>query len=152
MVFSSKRKVWTKAETVLFLSCYRGRKDEFDHPRKKKTAYAHVLEDMVYQGFEVTTILYGNISQIKFVFLQDRSVTVMSLEAKMRTLLAAYKYAKDNASRTGACPCPAPYMDEIDELFGNKAIISHAHSLDVGLRTNAVPLPQQNILGMFIKL
>lgn len=61
----------------------------------------------------------------------------------MRTLLNAYKSAKDNANRTGASPCPAPYMEELDELFGDKPIISNTHSIDVGIR-NATPLKERN--------
>lgn len=65
----------------------------------------------------------------------DTSVTPKSLESKMRTLLQAYKTAKDNVSQTGASPCPHHIcMWELDELFGQKDIISNAHSLDDGIQ------------------
>ncbi|XP_036317739.1 uncharacterized protein LOC118732732 [Rhagoletis pomonella] len=125
----SKRKVWTVVEIKGLLKCYLARKEEFLHARKKRNAYAHVLEDMVAQGFT------------------DPSTTPVALEGKMRTLLSAYKCAKDNASRTGAAPCIAPYMDEMEEIFGNSALLSNNHTLNVG-RCRAQPLgtpppPQQ---------
>ncbi|XP_050338676.1 uncharacterized protein LOC126765103 [Bactrocera neohumeralis] len=110
----SKRKVWTKAETLLFLKCYNERKDEFLHARKKKSAYENVLEDMIYQGFADTT------------------VNSAALVAKMRTLLKAYKTAKDNENQTGTSPCTIPYMTEMDEIFGESYLVSNNHTINIG--------------------
>lgn len=52
---------------------------------------------------------------------------------KIQSLLKAYKAAKDNARKTGAGPCVAPFMEEMDEIFGNKPIISNNHSLSLSL-------------------
>ncbi|XP_011210908.2 uncharacterized protein LOC105231343 [Bactrocera dorsalis] len=108
----SKRKVWTEAETLLFLKCYNKRKDEFLHARKKKFAYENVLEDMIFQGFTDTT------------------VNVAALVAKMRTLLKAYNTAKDK--QTGTSPCTIPYMSEMDEIFGESRLVSDNHSINIG--------------------
>lgn len=50
----------------------------------------------------------------------------------MQTLLRAYKDSKDNASRTGASPCTAPFMDEMEDLFGDKPIHSKSESVNIG--------------------
>lgn len=50
----------------------------------------------------------------------------------MRTLLSAYKASKDNANSTGASPCLPPFMQEMDEIFGDKPIISNTHTLHLG--------------------
>lgn len=52
----------------------------------------------------------------------------------MRTLLQAYKAARDNNRSTGASPCFAPYMELMDEIFGNTPIISNDHTVHVGFR------------------
>ncbi|XP_049307473.1 uncharacterized protein LOC115065811 [Bactrocera dorsalis] len=108
----SKRKVWTKAETLLFLKCYNERKDEFLHARKKKFAYENVLKDMILQGFTDTT------------------VNVAALVAKMRTLFNAYKTAKDK-KQTGTIP----YMSEMDEIFGENRLVSKNHTINFGTDT-----------------
>ncbi|XP_039968072.1 uncharacterized protein LOC120779756 [Bactrocera tryoni] len=110
----SKRKVWTKADTLLFLKCYTERKDEFLHARKKKFAYENVLEGMVYQGFTDTTI------------------NAAALVSKMRTLLNAYKTAKDNEKQTGTSPCTVPYMREMNEIFGESCLVSNNHTINIG--------------------
>ncbi|XP_067613670.1 uncharacterized protein [Eurosta solidaginis] len=109
------RKLWTREETLLLLQCYRARKDEIKHSRKKKYAFVNVLEDMFGQGFSDTT------------------VTIEALEAKMRTLLIANKSAKDNNRQTGATYCQALFMEEMDEIFGREPIISNSHALYLGL-------------------
>lgn len=53
MTTEKRRKVWSREETLGFLRCYLARKDEFKHSRKKKFAYQHVYEDMVYQDIAV---------------------------------------------------------------------------------------------------
>ncbi|XP_050322124.1 uncharacterized protein LOC126754201 [Bactrocera neohumeralis] len=106
----SKRKVWTEGETLLFLKCYKERKDEFMHVRKKKFAYENVLKDMIFQGFTDTT------------------VNVAALVAKMRTLFNAYKTAKDNEKQTGTMP----YMSEMDEIFGESCLVSNNHTINIG--------------------
>ncbi|XP_075151919.1 uncharacterized protein LOC142225960 [Haematobia irritans] len=116
-----KRKVWTKSETLLFLSCYRARKEDFKNPRRKISAYSCMLDDMIFQGFK------------------DSSITPESLENKMKSLLRAYKSAKDNAGRTGAGATCVPYMDELEELFGRQPTISNSHSLDVGIEQRCTP-------------
>ncbi|XP_067636214.1 uncharacterized protein [Eurosta solidaginis] len=110
------RKRWTREETLLLMQCYSARKDEFKHSRKKKYAYVNVLEDMFGRGF------------------LDTSVTIKALEAKIRTLLIAYKSAKDNNRQTGATYCQAPFIEEMDEIFGREPIISNSHSLNLGSR------------------
>ncbi|XP_067638306.1 uncharacterized protein [Eurosta solidaginis] len=101
---------------LLLLQYYSARKDEFKHSRKNKYAYVNVLEDIFERGF------------------LDTTVTIKALEAKMRTLLIAYKSAKDNNRQTGATYCQAPFMEEMDEIFGRKPIISNAHTLNLGSR------------------
>ncbi|XP_067615385.1 uncharacterized protein [Eurosta solidaginis] len=63
----------------------------------------------------------------------DTTVTIKVLEAKMRTLLIAYKSAKDNNRQTGATS-QAPFMEEMDEIFGREAIISNSRTLNLGAR------------------
>ncbi|XP_028900726.1 uncharacterized protein LOC105219262 isoform X4 [Zeugodacus cucurbitae] len=46
-----KGKTWTVVETNGLLKCYLARREEFLHQRKKRNAYAHVLEDKLPQGF-----------------------------------------------------------------------------------------------------
>ncbi|XP_075149890.1 uncharacterized protein LOC142223971 isoform X2 [Haematobia irritans] len=80
-----------------------------------------MLDDMIFQGFK------------------DSSITPESLENKMKSLLRAYKSAKDNAGRTGAGATCVPYMDELEELFGRQPTISNSHSLDVGIEQRCTP-------------
>ncbi|XP_067647651.1 uncharacterized protein [Eurosta solidaginis] len=111
-----KRRRWSREETTGFLRCYLARKAEFEHPKKKRVAYANVLEDMVSLG------------------ISDSDRTPVCLESKIRTLLQAYKAARDNNRSTGASPCFAPYMELMDEIFGNTPIIKNDHTVCVGLR------------------
>lgn len=60
----------------------------------------------------------------------------------MRTLLSAYKASKDNANSTGASPCLPPFMQEMDEIFGDKPIISNTHTLHLG-RGPTKPLEEE---------
>lgn len=53
-------------------------------------------------------------------------------EGRMRSLLQAYKAARDNNNRTGSSPCFAPYMELMDEIFGSSPIISNTHTLQLG--------------------
>ncbi|XP_067633773.1 uncharacterized protein [Eurosta solidaginis] len=64
----------------------------------------------------------------------DTTVTIEALEAKTRTLLIAYKSAKDNNTQTGATYCKCPFMEEMNEIFGREPIISNSHSLNLGSR------------------
>lgn len=50
----------------------------------------------------------------------------------MRTLLSSYKSAKDNSRQTGASPCNPPFMDQMEEIFGDKPIICNSHTLQLG--------------------
>ncbi|XP_049315790.1 uncharacterized protein LOC125779189 [Bactrocera dorsalis] len=50
----------------------------------------------------------------------------------MRTLLNAYKAAKDNEKQTGTSPCTVPYMREMDEIFGESCLVSNNHTLNIG--------------------
>ncbi|XP_037931720.1 uncharacterized protein LOC119666510 [Teleopsis dalmanni] len=58
--------------------------------------------------------------------------TPVCLERKMRTLLSAFKAAKDNNRRTGASQCLPPYMELMNEIFGDKPIISNNHTATLG--------------------
>lgn len=50
----------------------------------------------------------------------------------MRTLVQAFKSAKDNNRRTGASPRRAPFMNELEEIFGREPIINNCHTLNLG--------------------
>ncbi|XP_037927774.1 uncharacterized protein LOC119672718 [Teleopsis dalmanni] len=113
MVKSNTRKLWTTKETKCFLECYLARKEEFMETRKKRLGYQHVLEDMIAHG------------------IAD-DFTPVCLERKMRTLLSAFKAAKDNNRRTGASQCLPPYMELMNEIFGDKPIISNNHTATLG--------------------
>ncbi|XP_037944485.1 uncharacterized protein LOC119677285 [Teleopsis dalmanni] len=110
---SNTRKLWTTKEMKCFLECYLARKEEFMETRKKRLGYQHVLEDMIAHG------------------IAD-DFTPVCLERKMRTLLSAFKAAKDNNRRTGASPCLPPYMEMMNEIFGDKPIISNNHTATLG--------------------
>ncbi|XP_036322065.1 uncharacterized protein LOC118736065 [Rhagoletis pomonella] len=94
------RRRWTQEESEGFLRCYLARKAEFEHPKKKRQAYANTLEDMICLG------------------ITDSGRTPLCLEGRMRTLLQAYKAARDNNNRTGSSPCFDPYMELMEEIFG----------------------------------
>ncbi|XP_067625784.1 uncharacterized protein [Eurosta solidaginis] len=113
---SGEIKELRKRRTLLLLQCYSARKDEFKHSRKKKYAYVNVFEDMFARGF------------------LDTTVTIKASEAKMRTLLIAYKSTRDNNRQTGATYGQAPFMEEMDEIFGREPIISNSHTLNLGSR------------------
>ncbi|XP_067645570.1 uncharacterized protein [Eurosta solidaginis] len=106
------RKRWTKEETSLFLQCYRARKEEFKHSRKKKYAYQNVLQDLMAQGFLDTTI------------------TTRTLEAKMRTLLLAYKSGLDNKKLKGASLKKIPFMEEMEDIFGTAPVVTSSRTLN----------------------
>ncbi|XP_054085388.1 uncharacterized protein LOC128921526 [Zeugodacus cucurbitae] len=89
------------------------RKEEFVHSRKKKFAYEHVLEDLIFQGFTDTTVNAADL-------------------AKMRTLLSAYKSTKDNERQTGTAPCTVPYMQEMDDIFCDSCMVSVNHTINIG--------------------
>lgn len=54
------------------------------------------------------------------------------VQTKIATLLRAYKAAADNERQTGSAPCVTPFMDIMDDLFGNRPIISNRHTLNMG--------------------
>ncbi|XP_055914406.1 PH domain-containing protein DDB_G0287875-like [Eupeodes corollae] len=53
----------------------------------------------------------------------------------MQTLLRAYRDAKDNNGRTGASPCIAPFLEEMDELFGKKPNFAKSDSYNFGAKS-----------------
>ncbi|XP_055914407.1 uncharacterized protein LOC129947752 [Eupeodes corollae] len=108
-----RTKRWTKEETKVFLHFYAGRKEEFTKNRKKRFAYANILEDIISAGF-------------------DSGFTPRNLEVKMQTLLRVYNDAKDNSSKTGASPCTVPFWEEMEDLFGDKPIHSKAETINFG--------------------
>ncbi|XP_067635193.1 uncharacterized protein [Eurosta solidaginis] len=112
-----KRRRWNQEQTTGFLRCYLARKEEFKHPKKKRLAFSNVLEDMVSIG------------------IGTAGMTPLCLEGKMRTLLHAYKAAKDYNSRTAAALSFAPYMEIMDEIFGKSTKISNNHDVDSDART-----------------
>ncbi|XP_075150465.1 uncharacterized protein LOC142224565 [Haematobia irritans] len=74
-----------------------------------------------------------------FQGFKNTSITPESLAKKMKSLLRAYKSAKDNARRTCAGATCVPYMDELEELFGRQPTISNSNSLDVGIEQRCTP-------------
>ncbi|XP_037930607.1 uncharacterized protein LOC119665457 [Teleopsis dalmanni] len=58
----------------------------------------------------------------------------------MRTLLSVFKAAKDNNRRTGASPCLPPYMELMNEIFGDKPIISNNHTATLGFDSYVVDI------------
>ncbi|XP_055920512.1 uncharacterized protein LOC129952101 [Eupeodes corollae] len=114
-----RSKRWTTDETKAFLHFYAARKEQFSHPRKKRSAYGSIVEDMIAAGF-------------------DSGLTSRHLEVKMQTLLRAYRDAKDNNGRTGASPCIAPFLEEMDELFGKKPNFAKSDSYNFGAKSVSV--------------
>ncbi|XP_011180238.1 uncharacterized protein LOC105210793 [Zeugodacus cucurbitae] len=110
-----KRKRWSVREVKCLLKCYLAHKDEFVHSRKKRLAYNNVLEDMIADGFV------------------DPSATVITLENKIRTLHSTYKAAKANEGKpTGLTNC-FPFMEEMEEVFGDMDFSSNDHRLQMGI-------------------
>ncbi|XP_053958338.1 cyclic AMP-responsive element-binding protein 3-like protein 1 [Anastrepha ludens] len=123
----NKRNRWSHEETIGFLKCYLPRRDEFEHVKKKRKAYANVLEDMIAKG------------------LTDSKRTPLCLESKMRTLLHGYKTARENNRTSGATSSFAPYMELMDKIFGGCPMVSTDHTVHVGYRSFEmvmVPSPQ----------
>lgn len=58
------------------------------------------------------------------------------LKAKMKTLTNAYKSSIDNNRQTGAESCDAPFMKQMEEIFGCRPMISSLHTTSVGNQTN----------------
>lgn len=68
-------------------------------------------------------------------------MSIEQLKSKMKSLLKAYKASIDNNKQTGAAPCASPFMTEMDEIFGERPIISSLHTLNTGsLSTISVDL------------
>ncbi|XP_036318792.1 uncharacterized protein LOC118733493 [Rhagoletis pomonella] len=127
----SRRKAWTFDETKLLLKCYSARRKEFIHRRKKRLAYANVLEDMIAQGFT------------------DPTTTVLGLENKMRTLYASYRGAKDNTVKPGTGLCIVPYMEDLEEIFGNSAPVTapvSSNNINKGNNTISLGIPKTHTL------
>ncbi|XP_055842004.1 uncharacterized protein LOC129909079 [Episyrphus balteatus] len=97
------KKHWSKEETMAFLEFYKIRESEFQHSRKKKFAYANVLEDMISGGYI------------------DSNTKPVHLEIKMAALLRAYKASRDRSKRTAAAPCVAPFLKQMEEIFGSRS-------------------------------
>ncbi|XP_055842946.1 uncharacterized protein LOC129909851 [Episyrphus balteatus] len=93
-------KRWTKEETSMFLHYYNLRKNEFNRSRKKKIAFANVLEDMIAAGF-------------------DPNTKVNHLEVKMQTLLRSYKAAKKNPNLICNPLSTEPFFEQMEEIYGN---------------------------------
>lgn len=66
----------------------------------------------------------------------------VQVKAKMKTLLIAYKSSIDNNRQTGAEPCDAPFMSEMEEIFGCRPIISSPYTTSVGNETNSTSVYQ----------
>ncbi|XP_017480151.1 PREDICTED: putative uncharacterized protein DDB_G0290521 [Rhagoletis zephyria] len=103
-----------------FFEVYLARKEEFQHPKKKRLAYVNVLEDMLSIG------------------ITDSERTPLCLESKMRTLLQAYKAPSDNNRSMGASPCFAIFMELMEEIFERSPIISNNHTVHVSFRPATV--------------
>lgn len=62
------------------------------------------------------------------------------LEGKIKSLLRAYKSAKDHNAETGAARSVIPYMKEMDDLFGDRPMMGRANTINVSARCSATPL------------
>uniref|UniRef100_A0A0K8UAM5 Uncharacterized protein n=2 Tax=Bactrocera latifrons TaxID=174628 RepID=A0A0K8UAM5_BACLA len=58
---------------------------------------------------------------------EDTTVNAAAVVAKMRTLLNAYKTAKDN-EKNGTIP----YKSGMDEIFGESFLVSNNHTINIG--------------------
>lgn len=64
------------------------------------------------------------------------------LGLKFKGLLQAYKTAKDNAGQTGAGKGYIPYEEQLDEIFGDRPIITYQNVLGFsGVNVSQVALP-----------
>ena len=68
-----------------------------------------------------------------YLHLQSTHTTSSMLENKMTCLLRAYKASKDNNNKTGSAACVEPFMDEMEDIFGNRPMMSCKHTINVGL-------------------
>lgn len=62
------------------------------------------------------------------------------LESKIKTLLKAYKSAKDHNKQTGVSPCIVPFEDILDDLFGDRPMMGRSNTINVSSRSSATPL------------
>lgn len=74
---------------------------------------------------------------------QNDPVSAAVCESKLKSLLRAYKQASDNANRTGAGRSFVPFEKELDELFENRPIVSHNHTIGISGEP-VVALPNNN--------
>lgn len=53
------------------------------------------------------------------------------LQAKINSLINAYKGARDSEGRTGRESSTFMYLEEMDEIFGDRPIIANQHTLNL---------------------
>lgn len=71
------------------------------------------------------------------------------LEGKIKSLLRAYKSAKDHNTETGAARYVVPYMKEMDDLFGDRPMMGRANTINVSARCSATPLKPKCMSAIF---
>lgn len=49
----------------------------------------------------------------------------------MGALLKAFKTARDNNSQTGAAACVVPFMEQMEDLFGDRPMLSSNHTIGI---------------------
>lgn len=133
---SSARRNWSITETKVLLSSYRDREHEFTQIRKKKDAWENVVQDM-----ESANVL-------------ESAVTAAQCETKIKSLMRAYKASIDAEKLTGigASASKCLLFHELDEIFGNRPIISGAPTVAVGVTDLIQSTPKKNDKVLINKL
>lgn len=108
-----KRGNWTHQETLALINCYASREEEYQHPKKHKTFFKNILEDLMSMN-----VLSG-------------PTTESNVQTKWNSLLNAYKSASDTGKRTGRSTSTFMYMDAMDEIFGSRPIMANSHTVDL---------------------
>lgn len=114
---SSSRRNWTVSETKCLISSYKDREHEFSQIRKKMNGWENIVQDL-----ESADVLQSPVSPTQ-------------CETKIKSLLRAYKATIDAEKLTGQGTSTSKclHFTELDEIFGNRPIISGAVTVSVGV-------------------
>lgn len=132
----SARRNWTVPETKELLNSYRDREREFTQIRKKKDAWENVVQDL-----EAANILVS-------------PVTAAQCETKIKSLMRAYKATIDSEKVTGIGTSSSKCLlfTELDEIFGDRPIISGAPTVSVGVTDLIESTPKKTDRSLINKL
>lgn len=114
---STSRRNWTVSETKCLIQSYKDREHEFSQVRKKMNGWENVVQDL-----ESADVLQSPVSPTQ-------------CETKIKSLLRAYKATIDAEKLTGQGTSTSKclHFTELDEIFGNRPIISGAATVSVGV-------------------